>query len=429
VLGARGVRAEPERPPDKSVDLPGILRTSTLTPPLYFRWTPREEARHGLLGTLEGTTREFEQIRVEFGADRSPLGALQRAGLEAYRIRRDVERGEPVETDVKPDGCVVRLKNPFRDGVYASAVRTVGRTVVWARGACEKKYEAALVKLLKSVVAGVSAPTDDADGWLPREVKATWTRVPSPDLLLVHDGTPDAARLEAVLKAVRDGHAVVKRLLGSPPPGSLPVVRVTTNRDLFAYASGRRDLRDSDAVHLPWAAELLVAPRGSTVDAGRVAAEAAVQMLHHRLGAHGAEPLETGLRRQAEALAGGQPAGDLLHADGERALARVRAKEAQTWYRLLMLPTLASFLSEAAEDRAVDAELSVVYLQQSSVAVGKASLAAYVQAFSKWGHPDAAAEAAVAGMDPTKSDAEFWTYWSGRADPPQKPGGKGGKPR
>lgn len=418
----------PEKAPEKSVDLPGVLRGATLVPPGYFRWKGREEARFGLLGTLEGTTREFEQITVEVGADRTVLGALQRAGFEAYRIRRDVERGEPVEVDVKADGCVVRLKNPFRDGVYATAVRSVGRTVVWARAASEKRYEAALAKLVKAVVAGVQPPADDADGWLPREVKATWTRVPSPDLLLVHDGTPDAARIEAVLAAVRHGHAVVKRLLGAPPPGSLPVVRVTTNRDLFAFVSGRRDLRDADAVHIPWAAELLVAPRGTTVDAARIASEAAVQMLQHRLGAHGAEPLESGLARQAAAVATGAAPGDLLAEGAERGLARVRAKEAQTWYRLLMLPTLAGFLSESADDRALDAELAVVYLGQASPAAGKASLAAYVQAFAKWGHPDAAAEAAVGGMDPAKSDAEYWAFWSARADPPAKPG-KGGKSR
>ncbi|HVG94728.1 MAG TPA: hypothetical protein VND21_09790 [Planctomycetota bacterium] len=417
--------APPEKPPGRAFELPGVLRGATLTPPSHFRWTPRDEARHGSLGSLEGSTREFEQITVEFGADRSVLGALQRSGFEAYRIRHDVERGEAVETDVKPDGCVVRLKNPFRDGIHASAVRTVGRTVVWARGSSEKRYEAALVALLKSVVAGVSPSSDDADGWLPREVKATWTRVPSPDLLLVHDGTPDAARLEAVLKAVRAGHATVKRLLGAPPPGSMPVVRVTTNRDMFAFVSGRRDLREADAVHLAWAGELLVAPRPETTDAARIASEAAVQMLHHRLGADGAEPLRAGLVRQAAAAAAGASPGDLL-VEEEGTLVRLRAKEAQTWYRLLMMPTLVGFLSEDPELRALDAELAVVYLGQPGSSTGKASLAAWVQAFTKWGHPDAAAEAAVSGMDPAKSDAEYWAYWSGRTDPKPTPG-KGGR--
>ena len=111
LLGALpSAAAPPEKAPGKAFDLPGVLRGATITPPSNFRWTPRDEARHGSLGSLEGTTREFEQITVEFGGDRSVLGALQRSGFEAYRIRHDVERGEPVETDVKPDGCVVRLK-------------------------------------------------------------------------------------------------------------------------------------------------------------------------------------------------------------------------------------------------------------------------------------------------------------------------------
>jgi hypothetical protein len=84
------------------------------------------------------------------------------------------------------------------------------------------------------------------------------------------------------------------------------------------------------------------------------------------------------------------------------------------------------FLSEDPELRALDAELAVVYLGQPGSSTGKASLAAWVQAFTKWGHPDAAAEAAVSGMDPAKSDAEYWAYWSGRTDPKPTPG-KGGR--
>src|SRR5262249_40608458 len=77
--------------------------------------------------------------------------------------------------------------------------------------------------------------------------------------------------------------------------------------------------------------------------------------------------------------------------------------------------------------RGLEAELAVGYLVGSSGPMAKASLAGWVAAMRKWGHPDAGAEGAFTPMDPAKSDAEFWQYWSERADPP-KPGDKSNPP-
>ena len=45
-----------------------------------------------------------------------------------------IARGEMQAADVKADGAVVRLTSPFKDGVYACAVKQVGRTAVFVRG-------------------------------------------------------------------------------------------------------------------------------------------------------------------------------------------------------------------------------------------------------------------------------------------------------
>ena len=213
------VRAEPA--PTIAVKLGGIARGITVLPEPFFRWTPAEkDPRAGVLGTVSGPTREFESIELEVGADRRVLTAAVRAGYEAYRIKHDVERGEPQTADVKAELAVVRIKNPFREAVYAAATKQVGRTTVFVRGSAEKKNEAALVKLLVSIASTAKGPSaasgvpDDANGWLPPEVKASWTNTPSGELLVVDDGTVETPRKDEIVKTVRDAFALVKRVLG-----------------------------------------------------------------------------------------------------------------------------------------------------------------------------------------------------------------------
>ncbi len=417
------VRGEP--PPNPLVKLPGILQGATLVLEPYFRWTPApKEPRHGVLGTVRGTSKEFEAIELEVGGDRRVLGAAQRAAYEAFRVKHDLERGEPQQADVKADLAVVRMKNPFRDAVHAIAVKALGRSVLFVRGSAARKEEAALVRLVQSIAASAKVAGDDVDGWIPPEVKATWTREAGPDLVVVDDGTLDPARKAEVVKGIRDAHGVAKRAIGGSFVG-VPVVRITANRDLFGYLAGR-DAKDADAVHLPWAAELLVCPH-ARYDAGELAAAAARQACQHLLGGAGGEPLSTGIARMAATLAGGAPVGTFTKADEAKAIERVKAHEARTWYRTLMLPTLVGYLDEDGEERAIDAELAVHYLVQPASAIGRQSLAGYVAAFRKVGHVDAAAEAGVGPIDGTKCDAEYWAYWGPRADPPKK-GTKPGTP-
>jgi hypothetical protein len=386
-----------------------------------FRWAPKEEVRAGVLGTATGTTREFEAIAIDLGADRSVLTAAQRAAYEAYRFTHEVARGELAAIDTKADGTVVRLK--LRDAVYAAATRQLGRTVVFARGEAPRKDEAALVKLVRGAVGWVVPAGDDVDGWIPKEVKATWTRAPSADLLVVDDGTLDPAVRDAALKIVRDAHGVVRRLLAGANVGPTPpVVRVTKNREMLGYLSGRRELRSLDAAYVPWAAELLVAPRKPEIDAPQLAQEAAAQACHHLLGSAEGDPFVTGLRRAAAAVADGGAVGALFRADEPQIFARVKARQGMTLAGLLRLSNLDRFLAEDADDRTLDAELAVDYLLASPSPLGKAGLAAWATSMRKVGHPDAASEAAYGALDVGKADAEFWAYWSLRADPPKKPG-------
>ena len=363
----------------------------------HFRWTPaQDDPRHGVLGTVRGSAREFESIELEVGGDRRVLGATQRAAYEAYRIRHDVERGEPQQADVKADLAVVRMKNPFRDAVHAIGVKGLGRSVLFVRGTAPRKDEAALVRLVQAVAASAKHAGDDVDGWIPPEVKATWTREAGADLIVVDDGTVDAAKKAEIVKGVRDAHGVAKRAIGASFVG-VPVVRITANRDLFAYLAGR-GFRDADAVHLPWAAELLVCPH-ARFDLGDVAGAAARQACQHLLGGADGEPLATGIARIAATLAGGAPVGTFTKADEAKAIERVKARGARTWYRTLMLGTLVGYLGQDAEERAIDAELAVHYLGQPGSTLGRQSLAGYVAAFRKVGHVDAAAEAGVGPID------------------------------
>ncbi len=412
-----------DRPEPKAVPGQGILNGTILRTDPFFRFLPKETARAGIVGTLEGTTREFESVTVELGADRTVLTAAQRAAFEAYRFTHVVARGELATSDVKADGCVVRLK--LRDAVYACATRQLGRTVLWVRGEGTKKDEAGLVKLVRAAVGWVTGGGDDVDGWIPATVKSTWTRAATSDLLVTDDGTLDAPTREAALKAVRDAHAFVRRVV---PAGNLgptpPVVRLTKSRDMMGFLSGRRDLRDKDAVHVPWAAELIVAPRKAEVDVAQVAEEAAAQMLQHLLGAANGEPVLSGLRRQAAAVATAGAAAVLLASDEGAAFDRIRKKEATSWARLMRMSGLSNYLAEDAELRTLDAELAVGYLASGAPA-SKASFAAWVAAFRKVGDPDAASEAGYGALDATKSDTEYWAFWAAKADPPKPKNAKG----
>lgn len=428
VLFARGpARAEPA--PTVPVRLGGVGNGITLLPDPYFKWTPApKEPRAGVMGRVAGPTREFENIELEVGCDRRVLTGPIRAGYEAYRIRRDVERGEAQKADVKPELVVVRIQNAFREAVYVTGVKQLGRTSVFVRGTTEKRLESALVRVVASIATTARGPADEVNGWIPPEVKATWTSAPAGELLVVDDGTVDAAAKASVVRVVEAAFALTRRVVGGTNVASFaPVVRLTANRDLFTHLAGRRDLASASAFHLDVAAELLVCVGSSPVDEANVAAEASKLALHHLTGVADAEPVRTGLARMAAAAAApGAAPGALLSSGADAALARARKKEATSWFGFLMMGTLAGFLAQDAATRALDAELSVGYLAAGGP-IAKTSIAAWVAGLRKWGHVDAGAEAGVAPIDGVKADAEYWAYWTPRADPPKKPGKPGAK--
>lgn len=405
--------------PSPVAHLTGIARGLSVAMDPFFQWKP-SETRYGLIGTMQGVTREFENIGIEVVADRSVFLAPLRVAYEAYRIKTDVEPGEYQTSEVKSDLSVVRVK--MQDVAYVCAAKQVGRTALAFRAWGGLKYEAALVKLVSGVASRVKSAADDLDGWIPEEVKTPWTKAPDGDVLVVHDGAVPEATRAAIVKAVHDAHGVVKRGLSlswtTPFP---PVVRITASRDLLVHVSQRKDLGESDAVYLPWAGELLVSPRNSAEpDAHTIAPAAALQAVHHALGAVGAEPIQTGLVRQALALVEGAEPGALLPSEAERAIDRIKKKEATTWSRILRLPSVAKTFARPDPERAIDAELSTLFATLSSGPQAKASFSAWLPAFRKTGHPDAAAEAACAVMEPGKADEEFWSWWTTRLEPPKK---------
>ncbi len=407
-------------PPAPVAQLTGMARGISVTMDPFFQWKPND-AQSGVLGTLQGVTKEFESIGIEVGADRSLFTAAQRVAYEAYRVKTEIERGEYQVAEVKADLSVVRVKT--RDVVYACAAKQVGRTPVSFRAWGPLKHEAALVKLVTGAAARTKSEADEVNGWIPEEVKTAWTRTQDGDVIVVHDGAVAEPVRAAVVKAVHDAHAVVKRLLAAswstPFP---PVVRITASRDLVSHVSGRRDLADVDAVYVPWAGELLVSPRhANEVDVATVAPAAALQAVHHVLGAVGGEPIQTGLLRQALAAALGAEPGALLPTDEAQAIDRVKTKQAQTWSRILRLPSVARAFAKPEGEQAIDAELSTVFATDSGGPQAKAGFAAWIGAFRKVGHPDAAAEAACGAMDPKKADEEFWAWWTVRVEPPPKP--------
>ena len=198
------------------------------------------------------------------------------------------------------------------------------------------KKEAGLVKILTSAVASAKTTADEVDGWLPPEIKVVWNRVPAADLLLVEDGKVPAEQREAILKVVRDAHAFVKRSLSASYATSFPpTIRLTGSRDLLQYLAQKHDVSNEDAVYLPYAGELVIAPRSSKVDAPGIARAAVRQACHHVLSGSNGEPITTGLSRLAEAIALGAPAGSLLPADEGRAYESVKAKSVRTWATIL----------------------------------------------------------------------------------------------
>jgi hypothetical protein len=417
-------RTASTEPPPKAFALHGIARGVVVYPDGYFQWKPAEST-HDLLGVLQGTTREFEDIPVEVCADRRVWTAAQRAAHEAHRVQLEVERGEDVKVDLKGDTSVARVRRFSGDTVYACAAKSTGRTVVYARASWQEgKREAALVKLVQSVVAAAKPAEDEVNGWLPVEVKTRWNVAPGSDLVVVDDGNVPDATKTAAIAAVRAAHAFVKRSLGGSPATALPpVVRITSTGELVAHLSGRGAALDPDANYLPWAGELFVTAHGPRVDAAAVARAAARQALHHLVGVADAEPLATGLARLAEAEALGAPAGSLLPSDEARAFEAVKGRRVRSWAAALR--ATGSFKGFGKDDASgLEAELWTGYLVGGAAPVGKASLAAWVAAVRKEGHADVGANAAYSAIDGSKSDAEFWAYWTDRAEPkkPPKPG-------
>ena len=151
--------ASPEPPPIMAA-LDGVLRGTTLTPDGYFRWKS-SEAQWGVLGTFTGSTREFEEITVEVGGDRTVYSSGVRAAYEAQRVRLELERGQDVKVELKGDLSIVRVRKFSGDSVYVCATKQVGRGVVFVRGdrPVEPKKEAGLVKLVQATVATVGMPS------------------------------------------------------------------------------------------------------------------------------------------------------------------------------------------------------------------------------------------------------------------------------
>jgi hypothetical protein len=426
LLLAAAARPASPAPSPRTAVMHGVLRGTLVTPEGYWEWKPDVESFYDRLGTFSGTTREFEHLEVEFGGDRRVWSSAQRATYEAQHVRFDVERGKEVRVESKGDVAVAHVRGFAGETVYVCGSKAFGRTILFARTSGELKYQAALERVVQVILGTVKPPEDDVDSWLPAEVRTRWNRTPG-DLLVVDDGQyPDAAR-EAALKAVRDAHAFVKRMLGVSSFATTlpPVVRLTGANDLAVHVASKGAPVDQEANYVPWAGELLIAAHGTHPDGAAIARAAARQAVHLCLGSAEAEPVATGLALLAEAAAIGAPAGSLLPRDEGAAYERVREKRVKTWATLMKLGRFMGWGDDDREARGLEAELAVGYLVGSGSPMAKASLAGWVAAMKKSGHPDAGAEGAFAPMDPAKSDAEFWAYWTDRAEGPKKPGPKG----
>ncbi len=410
--------------PAAAVELQGIARGAVLLVDGFWKWRPTE-ARIGVLGTFTAVSKEFEQKEIEVGADRSVFTAAVRVAFEADRAKRVLERGELCELDVKPTVSVARFK--MKGVVYACAAKQLGRTAVFARASADAKDEAGLVRLLSATVATARSTADDVDGWIPPEVKTAWNRAAGADLIAIDDGTLSEEAKAEVVRVAKEAHALVRRsIAGSPAAPFPPVVRMTANRDLFLHLAGRRE--GPDALYVPAVGELLVGARSGTPDPAAVTRAAVEQMLHHSLGASNSEPVLTGLTRYALAVAGGAQPGALFPDDEAAALERLKSKAARPWgWILTRMQSVANYLSTDREARAIDAELCVHYLLHGG-SQGKGSFPKWISGFRKFGHPDAAAEAAIPDLDVEASNAEFWNYWEERLAPKKKPGKPGSPP-
>lgn len=411
-----------------AVPLDGILRGTVVLPDGYFKWKSTEQP-WGVLGTLTGATKEFDDKTVEVGADRTCLTAPVRLAYETSRIRFEKERGESTKVEIKGDVAISRTHRFSSDTVYMTACKMVGRTPLWARGDCGIKEEAGLTRLLMSVVATAKGTTDEVDGWIPKDVKVEWHKTPATDLLVLDDGKIGPEFVGEAMRIVREAHGFVQRSLGTsgwaaPYP---PVVRCIGSRDLFQHLAGRRGTGEVDAFHVSEVGELLVSPRGKTLDARSVARAAARQAYHMATGVADAEPLATGLSRLAEAVAAGAPPGSLVPSDEGRAYDLVQSKGVRSWATMLRDGGFMTWGKEPDELKGLEAELAVGYLVGSGGAQGKGSLSGWVAGLKKYGHVEAAAGEAYKPLAPAKSDAEYWDYWQKRvaaARKPDKPKGK-----
>jgi hypothetical protein len=403
-----------EPPPSPIVKLDGILKGVVLTPDGVFRWKPSEKP-WGILGSLTGSTREFEEKTIEVGADRLMLTAPLRLAYETSRIKYEIERGEDTKIETKGDVVIMRTRRFSGQAIYMSAAKMVGRTPMYVRGSCETpKEEAGLIRLLTSVLAAKGAP-EDLNGWLPSEVKVEWHANPASDMTLLDDGKASPEIVGQTMKIVRDAQGFVWRSLGVSASAApyTPVVRCIGSRDLFQHLTGRGEV---DAVHVAALGELLVAPRGAKLDVRAVANAAARQAYQFATGVADAEPIVTGLARLAESVALGEPAASLTPSDEGRAYDMVAAKKVRPWATLLKEGNFMTWSKDVDEMRRLEAELSVGYIVGSGSAQAKASLVAWVAGLKKFAHVEAASGGAYQALVPPKSDAEFWDYWKKRAD-------------
>ena len=412
-----------------AVLLDGLLRGTVFSPDGVFKWTPTDQ-RSGIVGSLTGTTREFEEKTVWVGADRTVLTAPMMLAAEGSRIRFEIERGTDTKVEIKGDLCIARTHRFSSDTTYMSAVKQVGRTSLFVRGTCEPapkdraREEAGLSRLLLSVVNTAKSTADEVDGWIPKEVKVEWTRTTSPDLLVIDDGKVESALVGEAMRIVRDAQGFVRRSLGvsASVVAYPPVLRFTGSRDLFQHLANRKDIADQDAVHVPYTGEVLVSPRSGKLDVRSVARAAARQAYHFAVGVADAEPLASGLSRLAEAVALGAPEGSLLPSDEGRAYELVQAKTVRSWASLLKFGGFERWAKEDPEVRGLEAELAAGYLAGSGGPQAKVSLAGWVAGLKKAAHVEGGALEAFRPVDPTKSDAEYWAYWKKRAEGPKKPG-------
>ena len=411
-----------------AVKLDGILRGTVFSPDGYFKWKSTEQP-WGTLGTLTGSTKEFEEKTIEVGADRTLLTAPIRLAYETSRIRFEKERGEDTKVEIKGDVAISRTHRFSSDTVYMTACKMIGRTPLWARGDCGLKEQAGLTRVLLSVVATAKGAPDEVDGWIPADVKVEWQKTPASDLLVLDDGKVAKEFVGDAMRIVRQAHEFVRVALGGGAwvVPYAPVMRCVQSRDLFQHLAGRRGTGEVDAVHVSEVGELLLSPRAKAIDARSIARAAARQAYQLATGVADAEPLATGLARLADAIAAGAAAGSLTPSDEGRAYDLVQSKGIRTWATMLREGGFMSWGREPDELKGLEAELAAGYLVGSGGAQAKPSLTGWVAGLKKFGHVEAASGEAYKPLVPPKSDAEYWDYWKKRVEAARKPDKPKGK--